>query len=424
MIIIEWIFVILTTFISLISLRRIINSVSKSIADYVLTAIYLLNCFPVLLDLIYGIPNYQSLFSSFTIAQMKNEVRLVYDFYIFSIMLSLGLYAKYVHSKRKNYSLSLDNTRNTLIFKSICIFLILLPFLHVLFSPYSLNYILEYGSAGLRGIPPEFSELNALFGLLSIIFFCLLFFSRKGRKSDYLLLMLYSFSLVWVNGKRNIVLILAVFFLYYYNNSKWRENHKINLKLLTAVFIIFMLSFSTNYLINTRGSIENTWDEIYTASRIDFGRDDVTKYVINMETFEGNPIQEYRLQGLIGSVFMYFPRILWEEKPYQHYRYLTAKLVGGDPATIHFGMTPSIIEQAIADFGNFGYPICVLFLLLFCRYADKQKSTFRKAILLMLILGALSMSMDYLAVYIVIYFSLVLLGLLVKGTRNPHGQIK
>lgn len=406
MIIIEWIFGLLTTVIFYNSINRIMKSTSKSISDYVIVTIYILNCLPVLLDITLGVPNYPSYYYDFTIAQAKNEVRLVYDLYIFVIIVSLAYYAKRANS---NNSCNEENNplgRKSEIFSKgfVATLLLLLPMLHVLLSPYLLGYLTEYGQASQRGAPVDFGNQNAIFCLISIVIFCQMFFSREGKRSDYLILLLYIFVIVWLNGKRNIVLILAMFFTYYYNNSIWRDKHKINLKLSGIIFLFLLLIYSTNYLIETKGSIGDSWDEVYTASRIDFGRDDVTKFVINRETFEQNPIQDYRLQGLLANVLMFVPRVIWEDKPYPHYRYLTAELVNLSPQTIHFGMTPSIIEQVISDFGILGYPICVLFLIWLCKYTDKQKNVSRKMLLLMLILGSLSMSMDYVAIYVLIYF--------------------
>jgi hypothetical protein len=369
-----------------------------------------MNCFPVFLDLILGIPNYQPYFYEFTIAQSKNEVRLVYDIYVFFIVLSLGLYSNYSYKNYKvnNNIASLDKVSKLFASK----ILILLPFIHILFSPYAMDYIMIYGQALQRGATTEFGNLNALLCLISIIAFCQSLFPRKGKKSDYFILAFYSFLIIWINGKRNIILILASLFIYYYSNTIWKNRHKINLKIFSIVFVISLVLYSTFYLVETKGTINFAWDEIYTMARIDYGRDDVTKFVINMESFEDDPIQEYRAQGLVGTLFMYVPRSIWEGKPYSHYRYLTAKLVGLDPETIHFGMTPSILEQSIADFGNLGYPICLLFLILFCRYTDKQNNLFLKSLLLILILGALSMSMDYLGIYIVILILVLVLSYL------------
>lgn len=416
MIIFEWIIVLITTYTFLCSLSRITNGTTKSVSDYVILTLYVMNCFPIFLDLVFGVPNYPNSLYKLTIAQLNNKVRFVYDIYILFVILILGIYSNFANKNNTSTSNSIDYKNQYNLFSNK--FFLFLPFLHVIFSQYLLKYLTIYGSAAQRGVSSEFEYLNAMFCLVSILAFCQRFFLREGKRSDYLILLIYSFLIVWINGKRNIVLVLFLLFVYYYNNSKWKEKHKINLKLLSFLFVILLLIYSTAYLVEARDSITYNLDDIYTMIRIDFGRDDVTKFVIDMESFKNIPIQEYRGQGLLATVFMFVPRVIWNNKPYPHYRYLTAKLVDLNPATVHFGMTPSILEQAIADFGHLGYLVCIIFLIVICGYIDKQKGIYNKALLLILILGLLSMSMDYLMIYALIYIILKIMDLLRTLTKQ------
>ena len=61
--------------------------------------------------------------------------------------------------------------------------------------------------------------------------------------------------------------------------------------------------------------------------RVDFGRDDVVKYVISEEFFKHKMILDYRLQSIISLLLFFIPRSIWPTKPYPHYMYLTGHLL-------------------------------------------------------------------------------------------------
>ena len=150
MIVFELIIVIITTYIFGRSLSRILNGTSNSISDYVLLALYILNCFPVFLDLVFGIPVYQNYFYKFKIVQLDKRVRLVYDIYILCIVIILGLYSNIFNKKGKEIDNNYSDYKGLKNFFSNKFF-IFLPFIHILFSPYLVNYFTIYGTATKRG---------------------------------------------------------------------------------------------------------------------------------------------------------------------------------------------------------------------------------------------------------------------------------
>ena len=164
--------------------------------------------------------------------------------------------------------------------------------------------------------------------------------------------------------------------------------------IIAVMFGMLYISYALMYRISSGGS-NNMIDALYLSFRIDFGRDDVTKFVLYKEIIENNPILEYRGETILSTFLFFVPRSIWPNKPFPHYRYLTAALYNTGLLSIPAGMTPSIFEMNIANFGVvFGIVITCCFFPIALRIADKEKSVTLKAIYLVLMIGLLTQSMD------------------------------
>ncbi|WP_326716795.1 hypothetical protein [Vagococcus jeotgali] len=165
--------------------------------------------------------------------------------------------------------------------------------------------------------------------------------------------------------------------------------------IIASIVFIFTYSFITvKYKVSDYTTISES-GLMYLNYRIDFGRDDVTKFVLYKELIEHNMIIDYRLQTFLSTFFFWVPRFIWHNKPYPHYRYLTAELFGSTPETLHSGMTPSLFEMSIA---NLGVTLGILFtggLLIFLIYrGDKSGSVPLKILYLLLLIALLTQSLD------------------------------
>ena len=142
---------------------------------------------------------------------------------------------------------------------------------------------------------------------------------------------------------------------------------------------------------------------IYTQLRIDFGRDDVTKFVL-MREMEGQPILEYRGESVLSLLLMIVPRFIWPAKPYPHYRYLTAELYGITPDELQSGMTPSIFEMMVANFGYLGMIIAIAVILSIVYFGDWLKNPNFTLISLIILIQLFTQSLD--VILILFYFFL------------------
>ncbi|WP_139892121.1 hypothetical protein [Bacillus sp. D386] len=398
--IIDWLLIIISSVLFYNSLKRILNYKSSSVADYIIAVIYIFNCLPVLMDNTIGIPSYYSWYSYFEIALGNDKVSIVYSIYLLLTISILSLYTRY--DNKESVKIVYTHNNSVVFNKYILPIVILLPYIHIIITGNVSKYFV-YGTYSARGLTNSFYQMNSILVFLSIFAFCCLFFYKVRYKSLYFLLLLYAISIIWIDGKRYIIVTLLLMFLFFYLNSIQAKEKRLPIKPLFALIATVFILFNAIYAIYVKPIATNSFDSLYMTYRIDFGRDDVTKFVLYKELVEDDPILEYRGQTFISTVFMPVPREIWPSKPFPHYRYLTAELYGTSPMDIPAGMTPSLFEMSIANLGvALGILFTILLLLILCRWADNCKSVPRKALYLMLIIGLLTQSLDAMLVYYIL----------------------
>ena len=130
--IIDWILIILSTMVTIKSVKRLFSN-NVRIIDFCLITFYIFNCLPVLLDKIIGVPNYNSWFSGFREATSNEKVAIIYDIYM---LLTLIIFMIYIRKTKKsknqiNYS---ENTIN----KYFLIILSIIPHIYIIIKKYLL----------------------------------------------------------------------------------------------------------------------------------------------------------------------------------------------------------------------------------------------------------------------------------------------
>lgn len=390
------------------SVRTILRNTSNSLGDYVVIIIYIFNCIPILLNLIVGLPKYEIYiwFGEFAKSAENETVRWVYDVYVFLVLSSVKLYL-YRNRWRESYQSEYECSMSPLFSGKVLIVLSTFPIILALAFGHYEGY-LSFQSALNRGLTGSqygilvFAEYIGLFA-----FYCWFFENRDdGRMHSYLWLVLYTFIVLWIDGKRYLVPTVLLMVLYFYSKSIYAEKKRLHLNLIIPIVIIlfcgFFVSYTFSYKLNVSSSV-NIGDLLYMSLRIDFGRDDVTKFVLYRELIENNPILEYRGESLISTILFFIPRSMWAGKPYPHYRYLTAALYNTDVLSIPAGMTPSIFEMNIANFGVAGgIIITTLVFPVMLKVADKYNTVPMKTLYLVLFIGLLTQSLDSMIAVIVL----------------------
>lgn len=392
MIISNIILLLITTYCFSKAFRSIVTYKSYSVVDYVIAITYVFNCLPVLFDLLIGIPEYFIWFEPLETAMHHETTCHIYNVYVALSFLILLSYKKkrdkrkYEYNSKLNYIIQHTKQSNILSY-----IIIPLPFIYAV-SQYGVSMFLQYTSLAHRGVEDS-GFINFLLMLSS--FFAITNFLKLPKKNLFhiLLLLIYLFLAVFLNGKRYIIVTLLIMLLYYYEQRSHGTSKKINLKLIYSLIAIGIVLFSFFYFATVRFD-HSANDNMYAMLRIDFGRDDVTKFVIHREFIENKPILDYPGQSVLSTIFAWVPRDIWPSKPYPHFRYLTAAIINADIDDQFAGMTPSIYEMSIANFGFIGIILTPFVLLYLCKFADKSNSLESKLLYLLIIINLLTQAID------------------------------
>lgn len=390
------------------SIKKILSNTSNSLGDYVVIVIYVLNCFPILLNLIVGLPDYSiySWYEGLAKASENETVRLVYDIYVFSVLLSVKCYLyrnRLRESYRKDYKCSLS----PVLTGNILLLFAALPVILVILFGHFDSY-LTFQSALNKGLTESQYEILAFSEYVGLFaFYCWFFEDRDdGNMHSYIWLLLYTLIILWIDGKRYLVPTVMLMILFFYSHSDYVKTKKLHLGLVIPIAVVLFLVFFVWYAFSYKLDVDSTSDTnelLYLTLRIDFGRDDVTKFVLYRELIVKKPILEYRGESLVSTILFFIPRNIWPNKPYPHYRYLTAALYDLDVLSIPAGMTPSIFEMNIANFGAIGGIIVTILIFLFLlKIADSCNTVPMKILYLVLFIGLLSQSLDSMIAVIVL----------------------
>ena len=346
-----------------------------------------------------------------------NGVSVVYDLYLLLAMMAIhfanirnDIRFKLGNRKKRKLQKSDNNSESNVFFHNRLVLLICIisPIISMIVKQ-NWRYYLIYAMTEIRGVGENYSlfSINNLL-LLSLWAFCMVFFNlkRSYKKIDIIIILLYSFIIAWICGKRYIIANMGFMYMFFLVQSE-QYNKKIENAIKKAIPIaaIILVLFSVYYLTNFKNSVLLTTDNsqaVYETLRADFGRDDVTKYVIKKEFFDNDSFLDYPFQSFSSALFVWVPRSIWKGKPYQHFEYLTAS-IKNVPLTNHgAGITPSWFEMCIANFKMFGFLVGLASIPIMCKVADDTESIEMKSILLMMIIALLTQSIDAYIIYIAI----------------------
>ncbi|RJF68973.1 hypothetical protein D3875_21835 [Deinococcus cavernae] len=333
----------------------------------VMIVFYVLFIVPLLLDVTMGLPEYRNQ-PGFLLSFEDPAVNPIYLGYMAFIAPLWVLGAR--QSKR-----TLAAPRLT--------FKVLLPLGAVLLGPLGLllaypeamDYVTHYGHSLSIDVNPALSGLISGVTVLSVL--AAIGFIILAKRTWYTtvgLMPMVTLS-VWMNGKRAIIAIFLVMFLVTLLYKRAIRRFAL-VGMPVALMAGFML-FSSYYLGNIRSNYDEVYKsptEIYTNNRIDFGRDDVTKMTIYAEL---NPdimrILEYRGQSFLFNLMPWIPRAVWPNKPLPYAQYVTSAMLITPPQLRGWGMTTSLLEEAIANFSWWGMLIGPLMILGICNYGDRPR---------------------------------------------------
>lgn len=402
---VDFIFFILSSVYMYYSYKRIMFNKYSSVAFYVIIVIWFFCCLPILFNYIIGIPEYKELYWYRVFASPMNNsgVSVVYDIYILISIIVLFYYGKTESEKQKRIcaeeKLSINQNNNNIFYIAI----VFAPLIYVVVSG-GFSKLFTYASLATRGIESQDRlNLNTLI-LLGVYSLCIYVFSANITKKKILFLIFSTIMLSWIQGKRFIVATMLLFYLFFLSKSSITLKTRKKLFKVIPFLAVLMIIFSGVYFVIIKPLSNMGNQTVYDMLRVDFGRDDVVKYVIHKEFFLNDHILDYPGQSFFSTLFIFIPKAIWPSKPHSHYQYLTSSILGLPISKLPAGTTPCWYEMCLCNFGYIGFLVGIVGLPLLCKIADKMKQVKSKSLVFMLILVLLTQNTDVYMVYIFLIF--------------------
>lgn len=359
----------------LFALKRIVKGKKDSIL-FVICVFYVFFGTPLLLDVVLGMPEYKNR-PGFYLASRDSLTSIIYSVFV-AIVPFFWWRTRAKSLEINKFKIDINafvNKFRSIIVPSLFI-LMASPVILWCFSPDPLVY-LQYGSSSARGFSEASAAYHTYLGAVvyaSIIASALLFMIKKKELFLFFLSCLAPFLFVsmWLSGKRFVFFLIVILFTYILLNKGLLKGKKI---LIYSIAVVILLGvYTVVYQSTYRADAYSNPEESYENIRIDFGRDDVTKLAIYAETDPHLSVLEHRGQSLLFNSLFFIPRDWWEGKPYPYPKYVTSAMFLQEPELWSWGVTTSIIDSAIADFGWLGFLIGPLFITIICRFGDRRNS--------------------------------------------------
>lgn len=393
----DWALILISSCITVNSYKRIVKNKCSSIAHFIVLVEYVFLCIPILLNYCIGIPtyNYISWYKSFLPSMESESIAFIYDMYILVSIILLYCYARSYDRRKSKYKKYEDIKSNGLFNNRIFLTIVIVsPIIYIILSGKMTSYLI-YASSGGRGIEDTgFTTFLSMLILFSIYAFCYQFFTKPVTKGRFLILLLYSFAISWINGKRFIIALMLIVYLFFYTRSDLSKKTRKKLEIYTPFLFVALVLFSYYYLVVIKPLSDVSFNSVYDMLRVDFGRDDVIKYVINKELFQKSRILDYRGETFLSTFLTFVPRAIWPNKPYPHYMYLTASILGTSIDKLPAGTTPSWFEMCIANCSWLGFVIGIVFIPILCKWCDRLKSIPYQMLMLVFIIVLVTQSTD------------------------------
>lgn len=343
---------------------RLIIQRRSRILSYVYLIFFVFYIFPLALDFLSGKPQLD-MFPLF--------VRSFNDYYtniVYCIFMGVLIYNFKDKSSIEGAGGLITRKQKFDLLKEMTVLIIaLLPLILVFIFEHPEVYLIYRDHADV--IVESRSPIPGLIYLTTSISVLVIFINAVAKDYSLKYFILFSpilFADIWLNGKRNILaLILVFFFLLIFNNKVVSNKMKI---FISAVIICGTVLLNNFYQNSIR---ESKPEDFYTGFRIDFGRDAALKAGIYKVLYSDSerPILEFPGQTFLFYATIFIDRETWKEKPYPYAQYFTSAALDAPPQMWGWGLTTSFFEECISNFSIFGFFIGPFIFFRIIRKASK-----------------------------------------------------
>jgi oligosaccharide repeat unit polymerase len=347
----------------------------RSVIHFVFLVFYVLFVLPLPLDLTFGIPGY-SQEPGFLYASRDPVVRVLYCAFVDVIPL---IWLSFLKRKKVPVAQTARALAAVRRLRPILFAVLLCPIGVVIFAPNPLLY-LNYAFI----VTDQFNSATSAFHslIMSAAFFSTLagagiIAGAKRVWAAFIVVLPFLGISAWLNGKRTIVAVTVAMIL----AALWLTGRLFRRTLVIAFVVAALVvsAFSYFYQSYTRriGVANALSTDLYENARIDYTRDSRVKMALFAELYpSASPILEFRGESALFNLTAWIPRSLWSDKPYPYAVYFTSAMFGSSPVDRGWGMTTSVLDEAIANFGWFGLALGPILVGLLCRIGDSTNDLF------------------------------------------------
>ena len=397
------------------ALVRIANGDTRTVL--LVQLIFVLFCgSPLILDLTYGPPEY-SYHWGFIVSQFDHATNLAYLAYLAVIPIILEVFGGRGTAGGLREPIVLELQR----WARVAVWAGMLSLPLALFLAPRPELFLQYATA-VQDPTAQGSVLYylviSLVAVLAIISAVLVLAARNSRPIERVLAVPLLGLALWTHGKRSSVALAALLLLY----LLWMRGTLRGTRFIAVALSVAVGLGAFSYLYQTRVrdvEVESAdirakqASKFYVNLRIDYGRDAVIKQAIYGELHPDRlRILDYRGESLVFYGLFFVPRSMWPNKPFPYAVYVTAAMMRAPVKDYRWGVTTSIFDEAIANFGWLGMLVGPLVPARVCAIGDRRRSPF-VAILTVTIASLL------IVLHAVAFIPLILLWLMLIWRTRP-----
>lgn len=341
----------------------------RSVVLFVFLAFYVLFVLPLPLDLAFGIPEY-SQEPGFLYASRDPGVRVLYCAFVDVVPLIWLNFLRRRGSATAQTASALSAVRRL---RPILLTVLLSPIVVVIFAPNPLLY-LNYAfivTDQVNSAAAGFHSLVMSTAFLAIVAGAGIIAGARRVWTAFIVVLPFLGISAWLNGKRTVVAVAVAMILAALWLTGRLARRKLAIAFVVAILVVSSFSYLYQSYIRRIGVATTSSSDLYENARIDYTRDSRVKMALFAELYPSvSPILEFRGQSALFNLTAWIPRSMWPDKPYPYAVYFTSAMLGSSPVDRGWGMTTSVLDEAIANFSWFGLALGPVLIGLLCRIGD------------------------------------------------------
>lgn len=389
---------------ALFAVRKLLQGYRNSVLP-VMIVLGILTGLPLLLDVLVGRPSFLNN-PSFRLANSDEVTNIIYCGYVAAVPPILWRFGRAKRTETNDHEISWQNASKGI--QVVLATAVLSPFLALTIAPDPAIYE-QYGAALIGKLVGDVDTFHSYIAILSRISIlatgALLLMTKRLRAYHFLIAAPAVLGSLWLIGKRADVALAALVLIYVVWQQRLLKGPQF--VALGAGLAVAMGLFSLAYQSNLRGDESGGVASGYETLRVDYGRDaQIRMSIFAQQHPDQMKILEYPGESYLFDATFFVPRQMWKDKPLPYAQYFTSAMYRQPPKVWGWGMTTSWLEEALSNFGRFGYVFAPLSLALFCKFGDRQTSALVRFLTVIVACLALAVQMSAFMPLVILWLGL------------------